>query len=642
MWRVAEPMYIFANSRSGCSTCKAKRLKCDESKPTCKQCVKRKVTCGGYKKDFKWRAFSDASPRAPSPNTHNKKGGWSQRGESDSIASPPSSDHTNPNTRSSTPWKCQSILKSSILSSELTFPTPDQLLEDTRKIKLESFEDVEMSLIDAKAVTEISSSGKIVTPRPPLKSVLVQHRIYDTNPKIKEEEIQEIPRQDMTGGPSIPSYILSSSSSSGSSSHDLSSVLNQPRLALNSPEMLALNFDRNTCGILSVKDGVSENPWRTLVWPMAKVSPALYHAISSLSAFHCSVSNHQMKLAGLNHMSQSIHQLYKNINSMSIEVSLATSMALALADTWDTSISTGIEHVRGGSVLIGNALNKMKRYQSTDTSTLRFLCKTWLYMDVISRLTSTQIDDLDVDCPLWSQIDLLTNNDEIDPLLGCASTLFPIIGRIANLVSKVRKTAQNSISLISKANELKQELMNWSPPSYLQKPEDPTCDIQHSIQTAEAYQWATMLYLHQAVPEIPSRSAEILAQKVLLRLATVPVQSRIVIVHIYPLLAASCEAIALDDRIWVLERWSQMQRRMRISNIDRCIEVVKEVWCRRDQAQIRDQQRQQDMKCLSTSMMEQRIVRDGHETLQNLPYERTVRGRQHWAGIMKELKWEGE
>ena len=46
---------------TGCITCKAKRLKCDETKPTCQQCLKRAVTCGGYKKDFKWRPFEEAT-----------------------------------------------------------------------------------------------------------------------------------------------------------------------------------------------------------------------------------------------------------------------------------------------------------------------------------------------------------------------------------------------------------------------------------------------------------------------------------------------------------------------------------------------------------------------------------------------------
>lgn len=46
-----------SKSRNGCLTCKAKRMKCDETKPSCQQCIRRKVACGGYKKDLRWKPF---------------------------------------------------------------------------------------------------------------------------------------------------------------------------------------------------------------------------------------------------------------------------------------------------------------------------------------------------------------------------------------------------------------------------------------------------------------------------------------------------------------------------------------------------------------------------------------------------------
>ena len=58
---------------SGCITCKAKRLKCDESKPTCQQCARRSVTCGGYKKDFKWRPFEETAYTSKAPPGKVKK-----------------------------------------------------------------------------------------------------------------------------------------------------------------------------------------------------------------------------------------------------------------------------------------------------------------------------------------------------------------------------------------------------------------------------------------------------------------------------------------------------------------------------------------------------------------------------------------
>ncbi|KAF2176194.1 hypothetical protein K469DRAFT_723328 [Zopfia rhizophila CBS 207.26] len=41
-------------SRNGCSRCKLKRLKCDETAPACLQCKKRNVPCPGYEKTLKW------------------------------------------------------------------------------------------------------------------------------------------------------------------------------------------------------------------------------------------------------------------------------------------------------------------------------------------------------------------------------------------------------------------------------------------------------------------------------------------------------------------------------------------------------------------------------------------------------------
>lgn len=60
----------------GCITCKAKRLKCDETKPSCQQCHKRGVSCGGYKKDFKWRPFEEATftNKPPPPPAAKKRG----------------------------------------------------------------------------------------------------------------------------------------------------------------------------------------------------------------------------------------------------------------------------------------------------------------------------------------------------------------------------------------------------------------------------------------------------------------------------------------------------------------------------------------------------------------------------------------
>ena len=516
---------------------------------------------------------------------------------------------------------------------------------------------------------------------------------------------------------------LSSSGSDSSTAVNSSFLFCQPKLDNHSPEGLIRYFVKNTCGILSVKNGWNENPWLTMVWPLATGNPALYHAIASMSAFHASKTQKGMTIRGLTHLNESTGILRSKLHTMPIEAVLATSLALAFADSWEVHVSSGMKYLSGGRFFVTEALMKIQREQipAPDVARIKFLCNTWLYMDVLARLTtSTNIEEqIEIDEDLWSQIDPAGNREDIDPLMGCASTLFPIIGQVANLVRLVRKaknSACNSLGIVSTAIELKGKLEKWAPPGHLNRPEDPDCEITHSIQTAEAYRWATLLYLHQAVPEIPSRCCAQLAYLALIHLAAVPVTSTTVIVHIYPLLAAGCEASSEEDRIWIRDRWNTMSQRMQIGNVDKCLMVVEEVWNRRDRA--REQRNtcvpgQSDVKLLpaienftmpdsfdtnqnwglcsgrikqehahvlqdvpvvggpsglvAMDIRNHSVVtssnwpplsgpdsiqhpvaswrnhsrRDSAESIESIGLERTVRGQQHWVGVMEQWEWEG-
>jgi hypothetical protein len=364
--------------------------------------------------------------------------------------------------------------------------------------------------------------------------------------------------------------------------------------------MLLVQFDRHTCGILSVKDGPNENPWRTVIWPLAQDSKHLYHAIASLTAFHSSKALPELRVDGMKHMHKSVTKLATSLNNMKfddrlsgneVEAALATTLVLAFSESWDRHVSTGIKHLKGAKYFVNQAVVKHQhalqagRNSAQQLHRLKFLCNSFIYMDVIARLTSLEEDDFgDLDSVLATFNEPSDDMPEIDPLMGAASTLFPLIGRVAAIVTRVRLSNTNSFTLISDAINLKNRIEQWQPPASVsfEIPEDPTSEVQHSIQTAEAYRWATLLYLHQAVPEIPSEPAAVLAHRVLKYLATVPLSSRAIIVQIFPLLAASCEAVSQEDRDWIRNRWVAMSARMSIGNVDKCFEVIKEAWDRRD------------------------------------------------------------
>jgi len=513
-------------------------------------------------------------------------------------------------------------------------------------------------------------------------------------PALADDDIEEIPRhfdhmpQSWSLRRSSPSPSNSSSSSSGSPEHHIPM---QPQDSLSSPEAISRSFHRDTCGILSVKDGPTENPWRTLVWPLARDCPALYHAIASMTSFHQSSQCPHMRIQGIDHMHTAVQALSEGLQNMRFDAAISTTLVLAFAESWDVHISTGMNHIKGAKVLINQAMvqHHQMPWQGDEWKRLKFLCNTWIYMDVIARLTSADDDESnDVDA-IYDSIHTTGGTEEsLDPLMGCAHSLFPIIGRVATLIRKLRRSSQGCLELTAQAMHLKSQLESWMPPSHIESPEDETTSPKDSVKTATAYQFATLLYLHQAFPSLPSYSALSLAKLALRELAAVEPSSRSSIVHIYPLMAAGCEMVDEESRAWVIQRWELLSSRMKLGIIDKSLTVTKEVWARRDayaaecktfkgtHANIpypaEPRKRSLDAyldsedddicwlgshpkriapdinahRSLSIPQLFEREYRrhdmSSSDHIELLDPEFTVKGGLHWLGVMRDWNWEGE
>lgn len=528
------------------------------------------------------------------------------------------------------------------------------------------------------------------------------------------------------------------------------------RNPIDSHEIIYKLFDRNTCGILSIKDGPNENPWRSIVWPLALEHGALYNAIAAMTKFHNAKNDKECREVAMSYMKESFNLLAIGLSNKTIplDIALATTLALALAETWDRHISTGIAHIRGASAMLKKLIPKHRGTRLPDW--LQFLFNSWLYLDVVSRLTSdaveekslVEVSDSDDDAhtskevegrneqlleqsnrahmigpqrpgnppvegivelasffeaggddmsPVSTSSEQTYNSDpstlsiegggprkrrhrrssstsrelkgflfmgqgeEIDPLMGCAQTLFPLIGRVATLVHKVRRSSKNTLTIVSEAVELKRQLEMWGPTlsSRMTVVEDPSWDLNSCLSTAEAYRYAALLYLHQAVPEVPSLSSHELAEKVMMLLASIPTSSRTCIIHIFPLLVAGCEAEQGEEREWVTDRWHILDQRMHIGNINCTIEVVKEVWMRKD-VQSRDQNSvdmsggdgisapegshpqmaRRSSKDIASSISMAVSQAFGHAKSKAARYDDGIKGWSHWSVVMHEWGWE--
>lgn len=309
---------------------------------------------------------------------------------------------------------------------------------------------------------------------------------------------------------------------------------------------------------------------------------------------------------------------------------------------------------------------------------LQLLFNTWVYFEVLSQMTSHQgTDDKGIDlvatitkatvledagsphsdhlhrsdlapargsgANFFDKLDLMLNDDYIDPLLGCAQSLFLVMGRVASLIARVRQTgkkaARNSLAHITYAAELRKQLVDWRsvvsflPPAPRERAGLPSWDLYSCLATAEAYRHATLLYLYQAVPEVALAALHQLAERIFVLLAAIPLTSNLHITHIFPLLVASCEALPGEEREWCEARWAMLSERLWIGNIDRALEVVKEVWRRTDEMLLKAQREANDSALVSDGA--------GHELM--VPGACTAVGissRCHWGAVMREWDWE--
>ena len=379
-------------------------------------------------------------------------------------------------------------------------------------------------------------------------------------------------------------------------------LIAQPRMAQSTPEMLMLRFDRQTCGILSVKDGPTENSWRTLIWPLTRNSTALYHAIASMTAFHGSYDDPSLIARGaeLESESQRCLDVQINDNDMGEDAAVATLLVLGFAESWKCPTSTTLCHIRKARKLVIKAIMrdqgsmKSLRSGSQEAMRLRHICNAYVFMDVVSRLTNPAEDeDEDISSEILSAVNYPTQGlMAVDPLLGSAVSLFPLVSTAAKLVQKARSMERSSLALVSEAYGLQMKLQQWKPPSpaMLERLVD-QIEVLNTIQTAEALRYAILLYLHQAVPELPSLPAAELARKAVMKLATTPPMSRATNLQIFPLFAAGCEMTSEEDRNWVKTRWEALIKRLRVNNVDRSWDIVQEVWARRDAYEKRKKER---------------------------------------------------
>ena len=687
---------------NGCVTCKKDKLKCDESKPKCVQCRDKGVECEGYQKEFKWKSFEDTIRQSRAGRPRKAANGAAAPGVH-------SLEHTQASTNKSAVPAQSNELQSSPIQQHAPSSMVDVLTSLSRasrtmtgttlrrRASLSQFGSLPSdgldlashspSMVSVGRLSELarvsSSRSRSHTDSPDIADAYLRgtdlgqaSRLPGCHPHVQpslcgtdldssgvefmiDEDFlpEDIP--DELALPDVSQLQWNFRATSPASS-DISatssgatgiSILGASSLDPISPEID--RFEVQTCGFLSINDGLSENPWRTFLLPLAKRSEPLYHAVSAMSAFHGAMSQPALKLTGMAHLTQSIRKLSADMHKMTLNQTLATALALSLSEAWSHGTSTGIQHLKGARSLLNTVVAQRSADLQFDQSDqengkgLRFLTRTYIYLDAMACLTSIE-EPRSVDFE-----DLLKLTEEpfdgvwpMDPRMGCAVTLFPLLGKVGSLMQRIRETTKNSLSMISEANELREQLLEWEPPDLdmFEPPEDSSSNVRHALQTAEAYRRAILLHLHQAVTVISAETSQEQARAILNALAATPLSSRTMVVQTFPLLVGSCEVTEIDDRQWCGQRWEAMLKRMPLPNVASCWKVVQEIWRRRDQWEAqhtRGRHLISQMQKPAPRRQQVRLPRRHTDvSLLSGEVEYTVRGHLHWLGVMSDWNWE--
>ncbi|KAH3682240.1 hypothetical protein WICPIJ_006798 [Wickerhamomyces pijperi] len=158
-------------------------------------------------------------------------------------------------------------------------------------------------------------------------------------------------------------------------------------------------FDKYTCEIMSIKNGPTSNPWRSLIWPLGLKHSVLFKSLASMSLFHVARGDSSMKKLGVNLMKQSMNELAEGLmdNSIPNEVALATCLTLAVTETWDKPTSSGLAHLKGAKSIINKLDYKSLNINVTNYKLYRFLINCFVYYDVMARMSSVTVNLVDSD-----------------------------------------------------------------------------------------------------------------------------------------------------------------------------------------------------------------------------------------------------
>ncbi|KAL2801861.1 fungal-specific transcription factor domain-containing protein [Aspergillus granulosus] len=595
-------------TRSGCIRCKQRRIKCDETHPSCNQCTRRADECPGYKRPLKWSSKYEVG------------------GECRTITRPQGPDRT----------ACKRIT-----NALGTMPPPATIspLESTTFDGLLASNAGDMYTNSAQdfpglgqTVVAINNSG----------SETRSSHLIGSGGDLLNIHIPELQHPaSMTGSPSL-----------------------EPPMPLYLEEEEDTGIFRHyfirVCRINSCFDS-HMNFLRIEVGNMMASCPLIYHCVLSMSAAHLATQKPSMITAALNHRAKATSCLKsevmridegRQLNSRALghnpAEALLGSILLGMTDGWHNPSFLGTTHLHGARALFSKWMATESDPAASPSAvcsarTREFMIGTMSYWEAMASFFMNQsldaISYLDVFCDQGASYTFHPN-----PWTGICTPLFIYLakaGTLARQRSLIRQISMVTTStniqkqlasdLLQCARQTEVSLLQYGYPTTdrIGDTGDPLTPVSHLLKLAQIYRLAGLLEIYQNFPELldlpeseggtsfaqltPTNKILHIAIAILTIIAATPRSSGVNCLLTIPLIIAgsalqparklssgcqqgtrwttlSAEILSIPSqdgvhiywRDFVRERLQALRSYVGVATISRAIDIIEKVWNRAD------------------------------------------------------------
>ncbi|KAH6957930.1 fungal-specific transcription factor domain-containing protein [Ilyonectria sp. MPI-CAGE-AT-0026] len=551
----AQPKPPNTRSRAGCTSCKNKKRKCDETRPQCGRCQSHNVDC----------IYGPIKPR----KRHVFKSTLSSN-----------------NRLARSLLSAATLVNSISLSSRPTTCSQDHHDQDAAVVyRSDDFNSPRLE-------DEIAKDSETSAHSPSLSQVIDAHRGSSPSSTVAASNPTDFPL-----GPSI----------SSSSFADFSTRRNRQ-------ELLA-----HFCTVLSrlmVLEDRCENPFNRIILPLCQYSQLVRNAVYTLASAHLEfhgVANDEKAAFFYSRSTRNLEYEIGLKDDVKRNELLAASIIFIYYEAlFQNARSTLIKkYLNGVLTTLGDVAT------DANTAFLEDAFRYYDVISGLSLgtapLSSAPRLKPRSRTPVSNRRDSASADHHFDTLLGMSNSLWPIMHRLSSLVSlrdqldqtdprEVLKVAVLRAELDFSASAIEAALSSWQPDMYTgdshgenfghdsKETTETQARMQSLLSNSLAYRHSALIYLYRRIRCLPHNHKLVSPQAHLSLKHCVKVAKSAgpMGALLWPLFIAACEATNLKDREMATISFSLARKRQGMMNIDRAWILVQEIWVRQDEEDLLD------------------------------------------------------